>query len=140
VLAAKDYIRAGDAFQIVLSQRFDLDLGRRPFDVYRVLRQVNPSPYMFYLRRGRLVDWASPEPLVQASRRPRHLAADRGHPNPAARPRRRTARSAPNSSSTPRSVPSTSCWWTLARTTSERVVRFGTEHVEEFMTLERYAT
>ena len=44
VEAAKEYIRAGDAFQVVLSQRFDFDLGCDPFDVYRVLRQVNPSP------------------------------------------------------------------------------------------------
>ena len=57
---------AGDAFQIVLSQRFDFDLGCDPFDVYRVLRQVNPSPYMFFLRQGGVsVVGASPEPMVQ---------------------------------------------------------------------------
>ena len=66
VETAKEYIRAGDAFQIVLSQRFDLELGVEPFDVYRVLRQVNPSPYMFFLRQGGVsVVGASPEPLVQ---------------------------------------------------------------------------
>ncbi len=46
VVKAKEYIKAGDAFQIVVSQRFDIDLDVDPFDVYRVLRQVNPSPYM----------------------------------------------------------------------------------------------
>lgn len=48
VEVAKDYIRAGDIFQVVLSQRFDIDLQADPFDVYRVLRQVNPSPYMYF--------------------------------------------------------------------------------------------
>ena len=66
VEVAKEHIRAGDAFQIVLSQRFDFELGADPFDVYRVLRQVNPSPYMFFLRQGGVaVVGASPEPMVQ---------------------------------------------------------------------------
>ena len=46
----KEYIRAGDVFQTVLSQRFDLEPGVDTFQVYRALRTVNPSPYMFYLR------------------------------------------------------------------------------------------
>ncbi len=47
---AKEYIRAGDAFQVVVSQRFDVDTGVDSFQVYRALRTVNPSPYMFFLR------------------------------------------------------------------------------------------
>jgi anthranilate synthase component I len=46
----KEYIRAGDAFQVVLSQRFDIDPGVDSFQVYRGLRMVNPSPYLFFLR------------------------------------------------------------------------------------------
>jgi anthranilate synthase component I len=46
----KEYIRAGDAFQVVISQRFDIDPGVDSFKVYRALRTVNPSPYMFFLR------------------------------------------------------------------------------------------
>ena len=46
----KEYIRAGDAFQAVLSQRFDVEPGVDSFQVYRALRTVNPSPYMFFLR------------------------------------------------------------------------------------------
>ena len=46
----KEYIRAGDAFQVVLSQRFDVEPGVDSFEVYRALRTVNPSPYMFFLR------------------------------------------------------------------------------------------
>jgi anthranilate synthase component I len=47
---AKEYIRAGDAFQVVVSQRFDVEPGVDSFQVYRALRTVNPSPYMFFLR------------------------------------------------------------------------------------------
>lgn len=48
----KDYISAGDVFQTVLSQRFDVEPGVDPFSVYRALRIVNPSPYMYFLRMG----------------------------------------------------------------------------------------
>ena len=50
IARTKEYIRAGDAFQVVLSQRFDVDPGVDSFLVYRALRTVNPSPYMFFLR------------------------------------------------------------------------------------------
>ncbi len=49
---AKEYIAAGDIFQVVLSQRWDFEPGVAPFDLYRALRTVNPSPYMFFLRFG----------------------------------------------------------------------------------------
>jgi anthranilate synthase component 1 len=49
VAAAQEHIRAGDAFQVVVSQRFDLATGARPLDIYRVLRATNPSPYMYLL-------------------------------------------------------------------------------------------
>ncbi|MFP5228286.1 MAG: anthranilate synthase component I [Acidobacteriota bacterium] len=55
---AKEYIAAGDIFQVVLSQRFDLEPGVDPFSVYRALRIVNPSPYMYFLRFGRKVPGA----------------------------------------------------------------------------------
>ncbi len=62
----KEYVRAGDVFQIVLSQRFSSRLLADPFDVYRALRTINPSPYMFFLRFGEtLVVGASPEVLVR---------------------------------------------------------------------------
>jgi anthranilate synthase component 1 len=50
VVRTKEYIRAGDAFQVVLSQRFDVEPGVDTFQVYRALRTVNPSPYLFFLR------------------------------------------------------------------------------------------
>jgi anthranilate synthase component I len=68
---AKEYIRAGDAFQIVPSQRFFAEIGDlNPFLLYRGLRTVNPSPYMTYLKLGDLsLVGASPEPLVRVERR-----------------------------------------------------------------------
>lgn len=63
---AKEYITAGDIFQVVLSQRFESDFQGDPFNVYRALRYLNPSPYMFFLKRGDLsVAGSSPEMLVR---------------------------------------------------------------------------
>jgi anthranilate synthase component I len=62
VKQAVEYINAGDAFQIVLSQRFQTETPAHPFDVYRALRVVNPSPFMFYVRTGTVtLVGASPE-------------------------------------------------------------------------------
>ncbi len=65
--AAREHILAGDAFQIVVSQRFSKPLEASPFDVYRCLRAINPSPYMYYLSLGgdRHVVGTSPEKLIQ---------------------------------------------------------------------------
>jgi anthranilate synthase component I len=65
--ACREHIHAGDAFQVVPSQRFSKPLGARPFDVYRCLRSVNPSPYMYHLSLGdgRYVTGSSPEVLVR---------------------------------------------------------------------------
>ncbi|MGH9476865.1 MAG: anthranilate synthase component I [Terriglobales bacterium] len=63
---AKQYIAAGDIFQVVLSQRFDVATSAAPFEVYRALRAINPSPYMFFLQLGPVaLAGASPELLVQ---------------------------------------------------------------------------
>ena len=70
VTAAKEYIAAGDIFQAVLSQRFEVGLTAHPFEVYRALRVVNPSPYMFFLKiDGQSIIGASPEMLVRATGR-----------------------------------------------------------------------
>ena len=66
----KEYIRAGDIFQGVLSQRLDVPVRVPPFEVYRALRVVNPSPYMYYLRLGDVtILGSSPEMLVKVSGR-----------------------------------------------------------------------
>jgi anthranilate synthase component I len=68
VCAAKEYIAAGDIFQVVLSQRLEFEPGVQPFDIYRALRTVNPSPYMYYLRLGDVdVLGSSPELLVRVT-------------------------------------------------------------------------
>jgi anthranilate synthase component 1 len=70
VRKAKEYIRAGDIFQVVLSQRFQTEIQVAPFDVYRALRSVNPSPYMFYLELGNLhLVGSSPELMVRVEDR-----------------------------------------------------------------------
>jgi anthranilate synthase component 1 len=67
VKRAKEYIEAGDIFQVVLSQRFRLPLQVDPFLIYRQLRRINPSPYLFFLRAGprRILIGSSPEILVR---------------------------------------------------------------------------
>ncbi|WP_127530746.1 anthranilate synthase component I [Paenibacillus kobensis] len=63
---AKDYIRAGDIFQVVLSQRFSIETEVNPLHVYRVLRTMNPSPYMYYLKLDdEIIVGTSPEALVK---------------------------------------------------------------------------
>jgi anthranilate synthase component I len=66
VRAAQEHIRAGDAFQIVLSQRAERPTSASPLDLYRALRRVNPSPYLFLLELDRLaLVGSSPETLVK---------------------------------------------------------------------------
>ncbi|CAM4220550.1 anthranilate synthase component I [Paenibacillus tarimensis] len=63
---AKEYIRAGDIFQVVLSQRFHIETSVDPLHVYRVLRTMNPSPYMYYLKmEDEVIVGTSPEALVK---------------------------------------------------------------------------
>ncbi|CAM3394850.1 anthranilate synthase component I [Marinicrinis lubricantis] len=66
VVRAKEYIRSGDIFQVVLSQRFEMETEASPLHVYRVLRSVNPSPYMYYLKmKEEVLVGSSPELLVR---------------------------------------------------------------------------
>ena len=70
VRVAKEYIAAGDIFQVVLSQRLDFTPDVPPFDIYRALRAVNPSPYMYFLKMGDThVLGSSPEMLVRVTGR-----------------------------------------------------------------------
>jgi len=67
---AKEYIAAGDIFQVVLSQRLDFIPGVEAFDIYRALRAVNPSPYLYFLRSGKAeILGSSPEMLVRVTGR-----------------------------------------------------------------------
>jgi anthranilate synthase component 1 len=139
VEAAKEHIVAGDAFQVVLAQRFDLDLDAEPFDLYRALRQVNPSPYMYFLHHEQLdVIGSSPEPMVQ-------LLDGRVISRPIAGTRRRgrteeeDRRMAAELSEHPKEIAEHVMLVDLARNDVGRVVSFGTEQVDELLTLERYS-
>jgi anthranilate synthase component I len=166
VEVAREYILAGDIFQVVLSQRYDFDLDADAFDVYRVLRQVNPSPYMYFVRqpgrgsggsgpsgrggggpgpsgrgsgaRGLTLVGASPEPLVR-------LTDGRVISRPIAGTRRRgttdedDARLAAELREHPKEIAEHVMLVDLARNDVGRVVRFGTERVDEYLTLERYS-
>jgi anthranilate synthase component 1 len=66
VRRAKEYVKAGDCQQIVVSQRFDTEVSVPPFELYRALRRVNPSPYLFFLQDGdRALVGSSPETLIK---------------------------------------------------------------------------
>ena len=70
VRKAKKYIVEGEAFQIVLSQRFSINNISESFDIYRVLRTTNPSPYMYYMNFGKFkIIGSSPEPLIKINSR-----------------------------------------------------------------------
>jgi anthranilate synthase component I len=139
VEVAKEHITAGDVFQVVLSQRFDLDLGADPFDVYRVLRQVNPSPYLYFVRNDTCtVLGSSPEPMVRlrdgiVTSRP--IAGTR----PRGSSENEDAMYAAELVEHPKEGAEHIMLVDLARNDVGRVVRFGTERVEELMTLERYS-
>ena len=139
VEVAKEYIRSGDIFQVVLSMRFDLDLDADPFDLYRALRQVNPSPYMYFVRHPEVtVVGSSPEPMVQ-------LLDNRVISRPIAGTRRRgrsdedDRRMAGELSEDPKEIAEHVMLVDLARNDVGRVVDFGTEHVDELLTLEYYS-
>ncbi|MEY2473400.1 MAG: anthranilate synthase component [Actinomycetota bacterium] len=139
VAVAREYILAGDIFQVVLSQRFDLSLDAEPFDMYRSLRQVNPSPYMYFIRHPEVtVVGSSPEPMVQ-------LLDGRVISRPIAGTRRRgrteadERRMAAELSEDPKERAEHIMLVDLARNDVGRVGVFGTEVVDELLTLERYS-
>ncbi len=137
--AAKEYIRAGDIFQVVLSQRFDLDLGADSYDVYRALRLLNPSPYMYFLRFPEVtVVGASPEPMVRLRDGvviSRPIAGSRPRGENEQHDRLLEGELAED----PKELAEHIMLVDLARNDVGRVVRFGTEKVDELMTIERYS-
>lgn len=136
---AKEHIRAGDIFQVVLSQRFDFELDAEAFDLYRVLRQINPSPYMYFVRQpGVTLVGCSPEPMVK-------LQDNRVISRPIAGTRRRGAteeedrRLGAELREHPKEVAEHVMLVDLARNDVGRVVEYGSLQVDEQMTLELYS-
>jgi anthranilate synthase component I len=140
VKVAKEHITAGDIFQVVLSKRFDLpSLGADPFDVYRVLRLVNPSPYLYFLRFPEVtVVGASPEPMVRL-----RDGVVTSRPIAGSRPRGRSPeedlRLQGELREDPKELAEHVMLVDLARNDVGRVVSFGTEQVDEMMEVECYS-
>jgi anthranilate synthase component 1 len=139
VTRAKEYIAAGDAYQIVLSRRLDCRLETDPFTVYRALRTINPSPYLFFLRLGPTsIVGSSPEVLVRVVD---NLVEER--PIAGTRPRGRTAEDDARIEVELRTDPKERAEHVmlvdLGRNDVGRVSELGSVRVTEFMTVERYS-
>ncbi|MBU3691070.1 MAG: anthranilate synthase component I, partial [Solirubrobacterales bacterium] len=134
-----EYIRAGDAFQVVPSQRFSADQRCEAFSIYRALRGINPSPYMYFIEFGDFqIAGTSPEPLLkvtgeQVEIRPIAGTAPRGE-GPA-----EDAELAERLVSDPKERAEHVMLVDLARNDIGRVSRYGTVEVEELMVVEYYS-
>ena len=136
---AKEYVRSGDIIQVVLSQRFSGELSVDPFDIYRVLRTLNPSPYMFFLRLDdTVIAGASPEVMV---RKEGDLVELR--PIAGTRPRGATpeedAHLARELLADPKELAEHVMLVDLGRNDLGRVCSTGTVKVTELMSIERYS-
>jgi len=134
-----EYIRAGDVIQVVLSQRLAVDTQADPFDVYRTLRVINPSPYMFYLRLGDItLVGASPEVMVK-------LEGEKITVRPIAgtRPRGATPEEdealAAELLADPKERAEHVMLLDLGRNDVGRVARYGSVVIDEMMIVERYS-
>jgi len=139
VRRAKEHIAAGDIYQVVLSQRFEAEVGVDAFTVYRALRHVNPSPYMFFIRMGdRSIVGSSPEMLVRVEGR--HAVT---HPIAGTRPRGKTEeedmRLAEELKRNEKEKAEHVMLVDLGRNDIGRVCDYGTVRVPTFMALERYS-
>ncbi len=136
---AKSYIRAGDIIQVVLSQRFETPLDIEPFDIYRTLRVINPSPYMFFLRLDDTVlIGSSPEILVRLEGDDivtRPIAGTRPRGNNEIEDRRLEQELLKD----PKEIAEHIMLVDLGRNDVGRVARTGTVRVDEVMTIERYS-
>jgi anthranilate synthase component 1 len=139
VRTAKEYIAAGDIYQVVLSQRFETRFDADPFMAYRALRHVNPSPYMYFLRiGGRAIVGSSPEMLVRVEGQLMQT-----HPIAGTRPRGRTEeedlRLADELKRNEKERAEHVMLVDLGRNDLGRVASYGTVKVPTYMTLERYS-
>jgi len=135
----KEYIKAGDIFQVVLSQRWQTETKARPFDIYRTLRVVNPSPFMFYLKAGPLcLVGSSPEIMVR-------VEGDLVTIRPLAGTRRRgrseeeDTRLAEELLADPKERAEHIMLVDLGRNDVGRVARYGSVRLSDVMTVERYS-
>jgi anthranilate synthase component 1 len=144
VLDAKEHIAAGDIFQVVLSQRFTRQTSVAPFDVYRAVRRLNPSPYMFFFDFG-LVDGeplfivgSSPEMFVRLEGRTASLRPIAGT-RPRAAEANADASLAQELLADPKERAEHVMLVDLGRNDLGRVCEYGTVRVSDFFTIERYS-
>jgi anthranilate synthase component I len=139
VRQAKKYIRAGDIFQVVISQRFSAKTQSAPFDVYRELRAVNPSPYLFYLQLNDVcVAGSSPEMLVKVQGREvfyRPIAGTRWRGTDEAEDLRLEQQMLASEKERAEHIMLVD----LGRNDLGRVCEYGSVKVEKLMTVERYS-
>src|SRR2546430_2491833 len=139
VRKAKEHIAAGDIYQVVLSQRFEADIAADPFTVYRALRHVNPSPYMYFIRMGGVsVVGSSPEMLVRVEG-----SRVETHPIAGTRPRGRSdeedMRLAEELKRNEKERAEHVMLVDLGRNDVGRVCEYGSVRVPQFMGLERFS-
>ena len=139
VRRAQEYIAAGDVYQLVLSSRFSGRHDLEPFQAYRALRLVNPSPYMFYCELGDLtVAGSSPEALVKLSGGRAELRPIAGTRERCNEPELDAAR-AVELLADPKENAEHVMLVDLARNDLGRVAKAGSVHVEPFRAIERYS-
>jgi len=135
----KEYIKAGDIFQVVISQRLKTQASAEPFDIYRVLRVLNPSPYMFYLKMGdvKLIG-SSPEVMVKVEDKKVTV-------RPIAGTRKRGIDDNEDSLlaqeliADPKERAEHIMLLDLGRNDVGRVSRYGSVHIDENMVIEKYS-
>lgn len=139
VLDCKKYIKAGDIFQVVLSQRLQTETRARSFDIYRALRVVNPSPFLFYLRTGgHCLIGSSPEIMVR-------VEGDQITIRPLAGTRRRGLSTAEDNLLAeellhdPKELAEHIMLVDLGRNDVGRVASFGSVQLSDVLTVERYS-
>ena len=135
----KEYIRAGDCIQVVLSQKFSMPAPKNDFQIYRALRSVNPSPYMFYFRSGKSrIIGSSPELLVKKTGRTAEV-----RPIAGTRPRGKNSREdavyEESLKKSPKEMAEHLMLVDLGRNDIGRVCQFNTIEVEKFARIEHYS-
>ena len=139
VRQAKKYIRAGDAFQIVTSLRFAAQTEADPFEIYRALRVINPSPYLYFLKLdGVAVVGSSPEMLVKVQGRDAYYSPIAGT-LPRGRDEREDAANEAKLLADPKECAEHIMLVDLGRNDLGRVCEYGSVTVERLMYVERYS-
>ena len=136
---AKDYIREGDIFQVVLSNRIEADISGSLFDTYRVLRTTNPSPYMFYFSSNDIeIAGASPETLVKLNDRKLYT-----FPLAGTRPRGKTPEEdlklEEELLGDEKELAEHNMLVDLGRNDIGRISEIGSVHVDKYMSVERFS-